>query len=113
MGATLVLLPGLDGTDVFLRPLVAALTPRPVAIMLAAEEPERVKGVILAATFVRAPRQPILCLSFTRDLVVPRRNVEAILREAPAARRAAVAGGHFSGCSNSDVRAAEVEKFLA
>ena len=227
VGATLVLLPGLDGTDVFLRPLVATLSPRirsivvtyptsgaeayddaltvvrrataglsefyvlglsfsgPLAVMLAAEQPERVKGVILAATFVRAPhsglrffrfacngptlwmwriarripiwmlrsrhdpvrmakaetlravparcfagrvravmdvdvsavlrqcRQPILCLSFTRDLVVPRRNVEAILREAPSARHAAVAGGHFSGCSNSEVLAAEVEKFLA
>src|SRR6185295_4076803 len=93
-GATLVLLPGLDGTEVFLRPLAAALsrTIRPVvvtyptvgaeeyrdvlqivrgatkgfssfyvlglsfsgplAVMLATAEPKRVKGVILAATFV-------------------------------------------------------------
>jgi len=62
---------------------------------------------------LRRCRQPILCLSFARDLVVPRRNVEAILREAPSARHAAIAGGHFSGCSNSEVLAAEVEKFLA
>jgi len=96
-GTTLVLLPGLDGTDVFLRLLVAALSRTirsivvtypasgaekygdafavvrrateglsefyvlglsfsgPLAVMLAAEEPKRVKGVILAATFVRAP----------------------------------------------------------
>lgn len=96
---TLVLLPGLDGTDVFLRPLTAALpadiTPLvvtypdnavsgcsyaallahvrravaalpdfhvlgwsfggPLALMLAAAEPDRVRGVILTATFVRAP----------------------------------------------------------
>jgi pimeloyl-ACP methyl ester carboxylesterase len=225
--ATLVLLPGLDGTDVFLRPLVAALSPRirtivvtyptsgaeaygdalqvvrrataelsefyvlglsfsgPLAVLLAADEPARVKGLILAATFVRAPYpglrffrfactgptlwmwriarripiwvlrsrhdpariakaetlrsvparcfagrvravmhidvsaalrrcgQPILCLSFTRDLVVPRRNLEAILRDAPSARHAAIVGGHFSGCMNSDLLAGEVEKFVS
>jgi len=225
-GTTLVLLPGLDGTDVFLRPLVAALSPTirsivvtypasgaekygdafavvrrateglsefyvlglsfsgPLAVMLAAEEPKRVKGVILAATFVRAPhpglrffrfachgptlwmwriarripiwalrarrdplrmaraetlrrvparcfagrvravmdvdvsttlrrcKQPILCISFARDLVVPRRNADVILREAPTATHAVVAGGHFSGSTNSSVLAVEVEKFL-
>src|SRR5215468_3501013 len=105
-GPTLVLLPGLDGTDVFLRPLVAALpsTIRPVvvtyptsgaeeyrdvleivrratcgfstfyvlglsfsgplAVMLAAEEPKRVKGVILVATFVRLPRPTLRFLRF-------------------------------------------------
>lgn len=93
----LVLLPGLDGTDVFLQPLLAALPasvrpvvityPKaggqgypellalvrrevaglgefyvlgwsfggPLALMLAEAEPERVRGVILSATFVRAP----------------------------------------------------------
>lgn len=223
---TLVLLPGLDGTDVFLRPLVAALSPAirslvvtypgsgaeeyrdafevvrrateglaefyvlglsfsgPLAVMLAAQEPKRVKGVILAATFVRPPHprlrlfrfachaptlwmwrifrripvwvlrsrrdpvrlakaetlrsvparafagrvravmdvdvsaalrrcaQPVLCLSFSRDLVVPRWNVDGILRAVPTATHATVAGGHFSGCTNSGVLAAEVEKFL-
>jgi pimeloyl-[acyl-carrier protein] methyl ester esterase len=94
---TLVLLPGLDGTEVFLRPLLAALPAwiRPVAVtypasgpngyadlfplveaavaglgdffilgwsfsgplalMLAAREPRRARGVILAASFVRSP----------------------------------------------------------
>lgn len=97
--ATLVLLPGLDGTDVFFRPLLAALpewiTPMvvqfpttganeysdllrlvrsalaktsrcyvlgwsfagPLALMLAAAEPGKVQGVILASTFVRPPRR--------------------------------------------------------
>ena len=227
MSATLVLLPGLDGTDVFLRPLVAALSPviqpvvvtypvsgaeeygdalgvvrratvglsgfyvlglsysGPLAVMLAAEEPERVKGVVLVATFVRLPRpmlrffrfactgttlwmwriarripiwlvrsrrdplrlakaetlrtvparcfagrtravidvdvsatlrrcrQPILCISFERDMVVPRKNVEAILREAPSTTHATVAGGHFTGCANSGALAAEVDAFVA
>ena len=227
MSATLVLLPGLDGTDVFLRPLVAALSPAiqplvvtyptsgaedygdalgivrrataglsefyvlglsfsgPLAVMFAAEEPERVKGVVLVATFVRLPRpvlrffrfactgttlwmwriarripiwllrsrrdplrlakaetlrkvparcfagraravinvdvsatlrqcrQPILCISFARDRVVPRTNVEAILREAPSATHATVAGGHFTGCENSGAMADEVQAFLA
>ena len=95
---TLVLLPGLDGTDVFLRPLLAVLPPwvtpivveypphgrndyehlsavvsdavrgldsfwvlgwsfyGPLALLLATQEPDRVRGVILCASFVRAPR---------------------------------------------------------
>ncbi|HYL26125.1 MAG TPA: alpha/beta fold hydrolase [Burkholderiales bacterium] len=100
---TLVLLPGLDGTDVFFGPLLAALPscvdPRvitypqsggaayvdllalvratlaglpqcyvvgwsfsgPLALMLAAAEPAKVRGVILAASFVRPP-SPLLSL---------------------------------------------------
>jgi pimeloyl-[acyl-carrier protein] methyl ester esterase len=96
---TLVLLPGLDGTDVFFRPLLAALPEwivpmvvqfptagandypdllrlvrsalantsncyvlgwsfaGPLALMLAAAEPNKVRGVILASTFVRPPRR--------------------------------------------------------
>lgn len=95
----LVLLPGLDGTEVFFRPLIellpdwvrpeviqypdegpydypallAQLRQRirhlptcyvlassfsgPLAVMLAAAEPERVRGLIFAASFVRAPRR--------------------------------------------------------
>lgn len=97
--ATLVLLPGLDGTDVFFRPLLTALPEwiapmvvqfptaganeypdllrlvrnavanistcyvlgwsfaGPLALMLAAAEPGKVQGVILASTFVRPPRR--------------------------------------------------------
>lgn len=96
--ATLILLPGLDGTEVFFRPLLASLpdwiTPivvqfptaganaysdllrlvrsalaetnrcyvlgwsfsGPLALMLAEAEPAKVRGVILASTFVRPPR---------------------------------------------------------
>jgi pimeloyl-ACP methyl ester carboxylesterase len=224
---TLVLLPGLDGTDVFLRPLVAALpaTIRPVvvtyptsgaetygdvleivrrateglssfyvlglsfsgplAIMLAREEPTRVKGLILVATFVQAPRrwprlvrfacsgpllgmwrvmrriplwmarsghdalraaksetfrrvsarclagraravlgvdvrsalrdcrQPVHCISFAQDGVVPEKNVKAILQEASDATAASLAGTHFSGWTNSEPLAAEVERFIS
>jgi pimeloyl-[acyl-carrier protein] methyl ester esterase len=95
---TLVLLPGLDGTDVFFRPLLASLpewvTPMvvqfptaganeyrdllrlvrsalastsgcyvlgwsfsgPLALMLAAAEPGKIQGLILASSFVRPPR---------------------------------------------------------
>jgi len=95
---TLVLLPGLDGTEVFFRPLMAALPdwlqartvcypqtgaqdyPRllahlrreladlpdyyvlgasfggPLAVMLAAAEPQRVRGLVLCASFLRFPR---------------------------------------------------------
>jgi pimeloyl-ACP methyl ester carboxylesterase len=107
---TLVLLPGLDGTEVFFEPLLAALPPwvrpvvvtyptsgangysdllpiaeaavaslddfyvlgwsfsGPLALMLAAKEPSRTRGVILCASFVRSPR-PVL--SWLRFAVVP------------------------------------------
>jgi len=94
---TLVLLPGLDGTEIFFGPLVAALPTwvkplvvtyptshtndysdllsvvcaatkdskefyvlgwsfsGPLALMLAAKEPHRIRGVILCASFVRFP----------------------------------------------------------
>lgn len=157
----------------------------PLAVMLARQEPHRVKGVILVATFVQVPRpwlrllrfacsgpmlwiwrvarriplwasrsgddpmrlakaetfrrvssrclagraravldvdvraalrgcrQPVHCISFTHDRVVPRRNADAILREAPTAACASVAGSHFSGWTNSGDLAAEVEKFIS
>jgi len=108
--ATLVLLPGLDGTEVFFGPLLAALPPwvepvvvtyptsgangyadlfgvveaavadapefyvlgwsfsGPLALMLAAKEPKRTRGVILCASFVRSPH-PIL--PWLRFAVVP------------------------------------------
>ncbi len=103
---TLVILPGLDGTDVFFRPFLASLPPHirpvvvcyppsganhyralldivtskvadipeffilgssfsgPLAIMLAAAHPARVRGIILSATFLRAPRQYLTRLRF-------------------------------------------------
>jgi pimeloyl-ACP methyl ester carboxylesterase len=102
----LVLLPGLDGTEVFFRPLLNALSefsrPRmvcfptsgsnaypdllsvvrpavaelsdyyviawsfstPLALMLAAAEPEKVRGVILFASFVRPPLRWLPLLKF-------------------------------------------------
>ncbi|MBL6765833.1 MAG: alpha/beta hydrolase [Verrucomicrobiae bacterium] len=98
MNTTLLLLPGMDGTDVFFRPLIEALPPSvrtivvslpttggsgyadlldyvrqkvaqlsdfyvlgssfsgPLAVLLAASEPERVRGIILSATFITSPR---------------------------------------------------------
>jgi pimeloyl-ACP methyl ester carboxylesterase len=103
---TLVLLPGLDGTEVFFRPLMERLPatirslplnypdvgphgyhalldfvrgqladiPRyvvlassfsgPLAVMLAAAEPRRVRGMILAATFVSSPGLPLARVRF-------------------------------------------------
>ncbi len=107
---TLVLLPGLDGTEILFRPLIAILPPwikplvvtyptkgvndysellplvqaavrdskefyvlgwsfsGPLALMLAAKEPNRTRGVILCASFVRCPRR---VLSLFRFAVVP------------------------------------------
>ena len=104
---TLVLLPGLDGTEVFFRPLLESLPewiiphvvsfppagateyadllaivreavseiPRfyvlgssfagPLALMLAEAEPKKVRGVILATTFVRPPRRIYVRMRFT------------------------------------------------
>jgi pimeloyl-[acyl-carrier protein] methyl ester esterase len=107
---TLVLLPGLDGTEIFFRPLIAAL-PRwikplvvtypasgandypdllsviraaiagsrefyvlgwsfsgPLALMLAAKDPDRIRGVILCASFVQTP---LPVLSSLRWAVLP------------------------------------------
>lgn len=102
----LVLLPGLDGTEVFFRPLLAQLPPQirtlvlslpdrgpygydgleseirrhleglpayyllaasfsgPLAVRLAAAQPERVRGLILVATFLRAPKPCLVPLRF-------------------------------------------------
>jgi pimeloyl-ACP methyl ester carboxylesterase len=103
---TLVLLPGLDGTEIFLQPLLKVLPESvralvvcypvagpnryldllaivreavagldqfhflgwsfsgPLALMLAAEEPQRVRSVILSASFVRPPRPDLARLRF-------------------------------------------------
>ena len=103
---TLVLLPGLDGTEIFFRPLIAALPSwvkpivityatsgandysnllavvqaavedlkefyvlgwsfsGPLALMLAAKEPNRIRGVILCASFVRSPLPGLASLRF-------------------------------------------------
>ena len=108
---TLVLLPGLDGTEIFFRPLLATLPSSvrplvvtypltgdnryealvrhvratiadvpdcivlgwsfggPLALMVAAAEPEKVRGVILVATFVRAPRRLLTAAGFV--LITP------------------------------------------
>jgi pimeloyl-[acyl-carrier protein] methyl ester esterase len=104
---TLVLLPGLDGTEVFFRPLLASLPEwvrphvvsfppagateyadlltivreavseipsfyvlgssfaGPLALMLAEAEPDKVRGVILATTFVSPPRRIYVRMRFT------------------------------------------------
>jgi len=106
MRPTLLVLPGLDGTDVFFRPFLEALPASvqasfvdlpadgayryeelvdvvrrriadmpplyvfassfsgPLAIMLAEAEPQKVRGLILAATFVRSPRPRLGWLRF-------------------------------------------------
>jgi pimeloyl-ACP methyl ester carboxylesterase len=69
-------------------------------------------GIDVSSTLRRC-KQPILCISFRNDRVVPNKNVEDILREAPSATHATVPGGHFTGYTNSGLLAAEVEQFLA
>lgn len=223
---TLVLLPGLDGTDVFFRPLLAALpkwiaptvvqfptaganeypdllrlvrsalsrTPEcyvlgwsfsgPLALMAANAEPEKIRGVILASSFVRPPRrlyaalrwgavapaihmiracrripvwlsrpsndrlrqdktetwkrvqsrmvaarirallatdaqdllrecrQPVLCLAGSDDGVVPRHNVDEIVRLKPSIRVTTIEGQHFALYTNPDEAAEAISAFL-
>ncbi len=222
---TLVLLPGLDGTDVFYRPLVAALDPSiatltltypdvtaryedllayvrqsiahlpecyvlassfsgPLAVMLAMAEPGRVRGVILAATFARFPRpelrpfrfavawplvwllrtmrripiwfsreradpwrrakaetwsrvsartltrrvrmlfevdvrtslrdctQPVLCLAFRDDDVVPEWNAQELVDRLRAATLVTLPGNHLAIWSEAHAVAREVAAFL-
>lgn len=120
---TLVLLPGLDGTDIFFEPLLrelpAGITPLvlsfpvtgdqgypallrlvrdatggleefhvlgwsfsgPLAVMLAASEPGRVRGLILSASFLRAPRRFLRPARFA--LVGPVLWSWRVLRRAP------------------------------
>jgi pimeloyl-ACP methyl ester carboxylesterase len=223
--ATLVVLPGVDGTDVFFRPFLARLPASirplvvcypergaetyddvfqivrravagipeffvlgssfsgPLAIRLAAAEPQRVRGLILSASFLRAPRrdlgwfsfaivgpaiwalramrripvwmrkrddpfrrakaetwarvsarclaargrairgvdvrrllqqceQPLLCIAFENDSVVPRRNAEEILAHRPAGRMVTVPGDHLAMCTDPARWTDEVVRFV-
>jgi pimeloyl-ACP methyl ester carboxylesterase len=223
---TLVLLPGLDGTDVFFRPLLAALPgwvrPQvvcfpssganeyadlippvrealseipsfyvlgssfagPLALMLAAAEPAKVQGVILSTTFVSPPREiyvrlrcaavtptvwmvracrripvwlsrgptdplrldkaetwrrvsarmvaarirallrvdardllrscphPVLCIAGSDDGIVPRRNVEEILRVRPSTSVRMIDGRHFAIYTNATDAAEAIAEFI-
>jgi pimeloyl-ACP methyl ester carboxylesterase len=121
---TLVLLPGLDGTDVFFRPLLKALpswvTPivvqypqegrndyeqlfeivsaavgnlcdywilgwsfsGPLALRLAAQRGHHIRGVILCASFVRAPRRALAWCRFAA--VGPIFSIVRVARRLPA-----------------------------
>jgi pimeloyl-[acyl-carrier protein] methyl ester esterase len=223
---TLVLLPGLDGTEVFFRPLLATLPPLiqpkvigfpplggseypdllaivrkavtdipsfyvlgssfagPLALMLAEAEPDKVRGVILATTFVSPPRPiyvklrftaisptiwmlracrripvwlfreptnqlrldkaetwkrvsasivaarirvllnvnarkllkdcqiPVLCIAGSDDGVVPRRNVEEIVRVRPSVSVRIIKGDHFAIYTNPTAAAESISAFL-
>lgn len=223
---TLVLLPGLDGTDIFFQPLLELLPESvrpvmveypqcgdntyaellaiirrkvagipecyvlgwsfsgPLALMLAAAEPSKVRGVILSATFVAPPRQllvrlkfaliapvvwtwramrrlplwllrspndpfrraksqtwarvpagvlaarlraiggvdareplcacrqPVLYIVSSQDSIVPRRNIEDILRLRPSVKVATIAGGHMSMYTNPQSAAQAITQFV-
>jgi len=223
---TLVLLPGLDGTEIFFRPLMerlpATIRPLalsysnlgphdylalldvvrsqlggitqyvvfgssfsgPLAVMLAAAEPRKVRGIILAATFVsssslpltrsrvvvqtplvaairlarrfplwilRPPQdamriakretwsrvsaralasraraalgvdlrgtlslcqQPLLCVTYDADNVIPTRSSDEIRRFCAHARGVRLAGGHLAMFHDPEPLAAEIVRFV-
>jgi pimeloyl-ACP methyl ester carboxylesterase len=222
----LVLLPGLDGTETFLRPLLerlpSTIRPRamnypdagpydyaalleivrhnlvdascyvvlacsfsgPLAIMLAAAEPSRVRGIILIATFATLPNgprkwarsmlrtpivaviriarrlpiwslrpkddplriakretwsrvsarglagraraalsaderrtvrrchQPVLCVEYEGDEVMPAWCMDEIQRHCARSRRITLRGGHLAMFSDPDPLAAEIVRFV-
>jgi pimeloyl-ACP methyl ester carboxylesterase len=222
----LLILPGLDGTDVFFRPLLAALPASirarvlcfpqhgnssyahlltlartalaeegecyvlgssfsgPLALMLAAAEPAKVRGIILCATFLASPRptlsrygwaahapliwllrtarrlpvwfgkrrtdpwriakaetwirarpaglasrlraiarvdarpalhacpQPLLCVAFSEDSVVPASVTHEIARLRPNTQLVTLPGGHFAMFSDPQPLSREVARFL-
>ena len=221
-----MLLPGLDGTEVFFKPLVAALPEwvkpvvityptsganhysdllalvlaavedsedfyvlgwsfsGPLALMLAAKEQRKVRGVILCASFVRPPLpglawlrfavtapvvhlvrlarrvplllsscstemfrrdkaatwirvpsgilaararailaldardylrgclRPVLYLAGSRDRVIPRRNVDEIVRELPSTRVVTVDGPHLALYTNPRAAVRAIVEFM-
>jgi pimeloyl-ACP methyl ester carboxylesterase len=223
---TLVLLPGLDGTEIFFQPLLASLPgsvrplvvnyPQvgrngyaellaivrsavaeipecyvlgwsfsgPLALMLATAEPNKVRGVILSATFLRLPRhlllrlkfalvgpvvwlwraarrlplwmlrprtdpfrraksqtwtrvpagvvaarlrailevdardslrgcsQPVLNIASSRDEIVPRRNVDEIIRVRPSVKVVTIAGRHLAMYTNPQSATQAIAKFI-
>jgi len=223
---TLVLLPGLDGTEVFFRPLVTALPgwvkpvvvtyptsganhysdllnlvltavedseefyilgwsfSGPLALMLAAKERSKVRGVILCASFVRPPLpglawlrfavtalvvrvvrlarrlplllsrystdayrrdkaatwirvpsrilaararailaldaqdclrgcpRPVLYLAGSRDKVIPRRNVDEVIRERPSTKVVTVDGPHLALYTNPEAAVRAIVQFM-
>jgi pimeloyl-ACP methyl ester carboxylesterase len=223
--ATLVVLPGLDGTDVFFRPFLASLpssiTPivvtyppdghtyngllrlvrravegggpyyvlgssfsGPLALMLAREERDRVRGIVLSATFLRLPQprlakwrfamvapviwtiraarrlpawtlrrrddplrqaksetwsrvpariiaararaivdidvrgvveacaQPLLCVAYAEDEIVPRASADEILRHCPAAELVVLPGRHLAMHEDPSSLATAVARFI-
>jgi pimeloyl-ACP methyl ester carboxylesterase len=222
----LVLLPGLDGTEIFFRPLLAVLPAwvkpvvvtypmsgangysdllavvlvaiedakefyvlgwsfsGPLALMLAAKAPSRIRGVILCASFVRPPLpvlswlrfavispvvhivrlarraplflsgnstdlfrrdkaatwarvptrilalrartilaldareclrkcpRPVLYLAGSRDRVVPKRNVQEVVRESPSAKVVTIDGPHLALYTNPGAAADAIVGFM-
>lgn len=223
---TLVLLPGLDGTEVLFQPLIRSLPQSikpfvvplptsglnqygdllaivgeavsdlpafyvlgwsfsgPLALMLGVAEPTKVRGIILSATFVRPPRpiyvrlrfgavtpiiwmiraarrvpiwfargpdsqlrldkaetwrrvsaamigkrvrailtvdaaeplrkclQPILCLTGSKDAIVPRCNITDILNLRSSVRVRVIEGGHFAMYTNPEEAADAITEFV-
>lgn len=223
---TLVLLPGLDGTEIFFQPLLAALPENvqalvvsypaaaghgyadllplvrraiadvpechvlgwsfsgPLALMLAAAEPQKVRGVILSASFVRPPHrlmsrlrfalvgpviwtwravrrlplwllrprtdplrraktqtwhqvssgvlaarlraimgvdareplnachQPVLYIASRQDGIVPRRNVDEIVRLRPSVRVVTIPGRHQAMYTHPESAARAISEFI-
>jgi pimeloyl-ACP methyl ester carboxylesterase len=96
---TLVLLPGLDGTGIFLRPLLRALPGWTLA-----KRARAILGVDARARLQRC-RAPVLYVAATRDTVVPHHNVEEIVRELPTTSVAHLEGEHLALDSDPEAAA--------
>ena len=129
---TLVLLPGLDGTEIFLRPPLRAL-PGWIEPLVANDlsrgrndsaraRARRVGGV--EARLVRVPgetgardrlrrcRAPVLYVAGTRDTVVPHHKFDEIVRELPATTVAHLEGEHLALDSNPEAAARMLSSWI-
>jgi pimeloyl-ACP methyl ester carboxylesterase len=125
IGVNLVLLPGLDGTGIFLQPLLEALPAnvRPLVVSYPVSGSNRYVDLLTfvrerevinvdAREDLRACLQPIMYLAASRDSVVPRRCVEEILRIRPSVRVETIDGEHFAMYFNPQAAARAIANHL-
>lgn len=65
-----------------------------------------------ARDLLRGCRQPVLCLAGNDDGIVPRHNVEEIVRWKPSIRVSRIEGKHFAVYTNPEGAAAAVSEFM-
>jgi hypothetical protein len=92
---TLVLLPGLDGTEIFFGPLLSQL-------------PSWIDPVVITYP----PTGPNMYLVSTNDEIIARTNLQEVLLHAPQTEVAEIEGPHLALFTNPEQSAARIGGFL-